>query len=139
MIVIFTAQHNNLQGVRLFCVSCDKRSGLGAVAGLGCNGGLPVLGGGDFCLGDMGSGSTSTTAGDEGVVMVDEVLSSLVFSPYTGFLCRSKLSLFCCSVIVPGLRGGGRDGGVPVRFVDGTYWFCCVRGLGAGLLGCCII
>ena len=116
-------------------MSCDKHSGLGAAAGLGCNGGLSVFGGGDFCLGDMGSDSTST--GDEGVVTVEEVLSSLVFSPYTGFLCTSKLSLFCCSVIVPGLRGGGRDGGVPVCFVDGTYWFCCVGGLGAGLLGCC--
>lgn len=117
-------------------MSCDKRSSLAAVAGLVCNGGLSVFGGGDFSLGDI---STSTTAGDEGVVMLDEVLSSLVFSPYTGFLCSSKLSLFCCSVIVPGLRGGGRDGGVPVCFVDGTYWFCCVGGLGAGLLGCCFI
>lgn len=55
---------------------------------LDCNGGF---GGGDVSLGDMGSGLTSITAGDEGVVRVGEMLSSLVSCPHTGFFCR-----FCC-------------------------------------------
>lgn len=112
---------------------------------MGCNAGL--LGEGGPGLGGSDAGSGLLIGAGAGVTREGELVGIPMFSPYTGFFCRSK----CGSGTVPGLRGGGWDGGGLVGCVGGgrcvggmccVCWaYCvggarCVGGFGAGLRCC---
>ena len=106
---------------------------------MGCNAGL--LGEGGPGLGGSDAGSGLLRGAGAGVTREGELVGIPMFSPYTGFFCSSM----CGSGTVPGLRGGGWDGGGLVGCVGGiccVCWACCVGrarcvgGFGAGLRCC---